>query len=184
MEILYFITFVIIAAILLQGFSPTNVKTSNRQFFNYRKNTCLFTKAERSFLGVLEQAVGDEYIVYGKVRIGDILKPERGLSQSERQTARNKIDRKHFDFILCREDDRSIVCAIELNDISHQGLMQQKRDIFVRKACESAGLPLIEAPAQKTYSLQRVREHVTNAINAQNISYEGVGNTQRKHLEV
>jgi len=35
----------------------------------------LFTPAERSFYGVLTIACGDQAIVFGKVRIADILKP-------------------------------------------------------------------------------------------------------------
>jgi len=164
MDILLLVGFIIIAGIILSGFLPTTSKKPNRQDFNYRKNSHLFTKAERSFLGVLEQAVDDGYVVYGKVRVGDILKPEKGLNRSEHQTARNKIDRKHFDFIVCKEDDRSIVCAIELNDKSHRALAQQQRDTLIRKACQSAGLPLLEAPAQEAYSMNEVKEYVMTAI--------------------
>ncbi|WP_018231811.1 DUF2726 domain-containing protein [Thioalkalivibrio thiocyanodenitrificans] len=42
--------------------------------YPYVKIEGLFSPAERSFLGVLDQAVGDEYRVFGKVRVADAAK--------------------------------------------------------------------------------------------------------------
>lgn len=50
--------------------------------FEARKD--LFTPAERSFYGVLEQVVAGEFKVFGKVRLGDLIQPAKGLSQSVR----------------------------------------------------------------------------------------------------
>ena len=62
----------------------------------FAKREGLFTPAERSFLGVLEQALDSRYRVFGKVRLGDIVKPAKGLSNSNRATANNKINQKHL----------------------------------------------------------------------------------------
>ena len=77
--------------------------------------------AERSFLGALDQAVGPDHRVFGKVRVADIAVVRPGLGQSARQGALNRIAAKHFDFIVCRAGDLAVVCAVELNDISHSG---------------------------------------------------------------
>ena len=54
---------------------------------SYHKQPLLFSPAERSFLGVLELALGDNYRVYGKVRIADVLKPSKGSPKSHWQKA-------------------------------------------------------------------------------------------------
>lgn len=41
----------------------------------YAPAKTLFTPAERSFLGVLDEAVGNDYRVFGKVRVADYKKP-------------------------------------------------------------------------------------------------------------
>jgi hypothetical protein len=64
----------------------------------------LFSNAERSFFGGLTQALGDEYVVMGKVRVADILSPQKGLNKSNWQTAFNKVASKHFDYVLCTRD--------------------------------------------------------------------------------
>ena len=43
--------------------------------FPYEKIERLFTPAERSFLGVLEEVIGKEYVILGKVRLADIIRP-------------------------------------------------------------------------------------------------------------
>ena len=68
--------------------------------FPYIKRGVLFTPAERSFLGVLNQAVGDQAQIFGKVRVADVITTKKGMTPSERQTAFNKISAKHFDYLF------------------------------------------------------------------------------------
>jgi len=79
--------------------------------FPYRPAKTLFSPAERSFLGVLDQAVGSDYRVFGKVRVADVATVKTGRNNSVRQGAVNRIAQKHFDFVLCNASDLSIVCA-------------------------------------------------------------------------
>ena len=133
-------------------------KESKEQDFPYIKLGPLFTPAERSFFGVLNQVAGSKSQVFGKVRIADVITIKKGLTPSVRQTARNKIDRKHFDYILCNKEDLSVLCAIELNDSSHNSEKTKKRDAFVEGACESANIPLVQIKAQATYNINEVKE--------------------------
>lgn len=105
----------------------TNVHNTSSIGFPYqRAKQPLFTAAERSFLGVLDQAVGTEHRVFGKVRIGDVAEFKPGLSNAARQGALNRINSKHFDYVVCRTNDLSVVCAIELNDKSHASQKKHK----------------------------------------------------------
>ncbi len=131
---------------------------------SYIRTPALFTPAERSFLGVLDLAAGSHFRVFGKVRVGDVLVPRLGQDRSAHQTALNRINRKHFDFILCRPDDLSVLCAIELNDASHQRKIRQERDEFMAEACRSAGLPLIPFDARYAYSPTDIGARIAEAI--------------------
>jgi len=125
--------------------------------FPYQPAGTLFSAAERSFLGVLDQAVGTEHRVFGKVRVADVALVKAGLGNSARQGALNRIAYKHFDFLVCRSDDLSVICAIELNDKSHAGRKAQNRDELLANVCRAIGLPLLTFPAQAAYSPQDVR---------------------------
>ena len=129
----------------------------------YTLKPALYSPAERSFLGVLEQAIGKHYQIFGKVRIADVVETRRGLSASTRQSAFNRINAKHFDFLLCDKGDLTVVCAIELDDRSHQKGSRQQRDAFIVELCRIVGLPLLRVPAKRAYAVQELRTIILDA---------------------
>ena len=123
----------------------------------YRRIDALFTPAERSFFGVLNQAVGNSAAVFGKVRVADVIAPEKGMPRGDWQRAFNRISSKHFDFLLCDKENLSVLCAIELNDASHSSEKRKRRDEFLSGVCEAAGVPLIQLAAKAAYSVSEIQ---------------------------
>ena len=132
--------------------------------FPYERQSALFTPAERSFLGVLDQAVAGKYRVFGKVRIADVATVRGTPNQSTRQRAFNKISAKHFDFLLCDPGDLSFLCAIELDDKSHAQEKRKVRDEFVESVCAAMKLPLLRIPAKRGYTVESVREALAQLL--------------------
>lgn len=123
----------------------------------YERRNLLFSAAERSFLGVLEQILGKDYRVIGKVRMADIIRPSGGLSRSARMAALNRITSKHFDFAVCDPRTLQVVGVIELDDSSHREASRRRRDEFVDAALSSAGVPIVRIPAQRAYMPAEIR---------------------------
>lgn len=136
----------------------------NGDDYPYKQRIALFTPAERSFLGVLDQAVGEQYRIFGKVRVADVIQPRKGLDNSRHQTALNRIQSKHFDFLLCARSDLSILCAIELDDKSHGTPERKKRDHFLENACRASDLPLLQLPAQHGYTVRDLRSRIYDSL--------------------
>jgi hypothetical protein len=132
--------------------------------FPYQRAPDLFSAAERSFLGVLDQAASPEYRVFGKVRVADVAALKPGLGASARQGALNRVASKHFDFVVCRAGDFSVLCAVELNDKSHGSKRALVRDEFVVGVCRAIGLPLLQVPARRDYSVVDIRAQLQEAI--------------------
>ena len=105
----------------------------------YYLRKTLFTAAERSFLGVLERALPPGVRVFGKVRLADIFGVQSGLDSSARQSARNRIDRKHVDFLLVGTDNLAPLAGIELDDRSHEAEERQERDALVDEVFAGLG---------------------------------------------
>ena len=118
----------------------------------YERNSVLLSAAERSFLGVLEQALGEGYRVCPKVRVADAISVRRPLPRGEWQRAFNRISSKHFDFILCRSTDLEIACVVELDDSTHQRHLTDRtgtRSMFLKwEVCSVSSLPLLAIQAQ------------------------------------
>ena len=150
------IAIIVILSLILISKKPKKDTKELTKEYKYQKIHKIVTPAERSFLGVLDKAVGDKARVLTKVRIADVIKPEKTESKSEWYKAFNKISSKHFDYVLCKNDDLSIICAIELDDSSHNQEKTKKRDLFVNNACKSAKLPLLRVKAKKDYVMSEI----------------------------
>lgn len=136
---------------------PPASRSSGVPTYPYYGKRALFSAAERSFLGVLEQAVEGRYRVFGKVRLADALGIKAGTPAGERQRALNRVTAKHVDFVLCRPQDLEIAALVELDDTSHKRADRKARDAFLEKACAAAGVELLRFPARERYSLNDVR---------------------------
>lgn len=133
--------------------------------FKYKSLGKLFSAAEHSFFLVLKQALSnDDYEIFAKVRIADVLTPESGLSRKNWNAAFYRITSKHFDYVLCSKDTLAVVAVIELDDQSHNLRKTYARDVFVEKACETAGLKLIRFPCKLNYHLDSVHDKIMNSL--------------------
>ena len=132
--------------------------------FPYRPSDALFSSAERAFLVVLDQAVGPEYRVFGKVRLADLAIVKGGIGHAGRRAALNRVAQMHLDFVVCNSSDLGVICGVELKDASQAGTRGQARDALVQRVCEAIDLPLIAMPATHTYSAQEIRSQFLAAI--------------------
>ena len=153
----------IAVAIIVILMIASKAKEKSRRIILFRKRDALFTAAERSFLGLLDQASVGRYRVFGKVRIADVITPVKGLDKSTWTSAFNRIKAKHFDFVLCDPRTLEVKAVIELNDKSHANSRRIERDELVGTACSDAGLALRMVKAQRSYSLEAIKQ-VVNEI--------------------
>jgi hypothetical protein len=150
----------IVIAVVLAGFFVwviVRAQLANRRTGPYYLRKFLFTPAEQDFLRVLETVLPAGVRVFGKVRLEDIFGVVKGLDASERQAARNRINRKHVDFLLVRANDLAPAAGIELDDSSHEEEERQQRDALVDSVFASAGLPLLHVPVQKSYDAAELK---------------------------
>lgn len=127
-----------------------------------RKN--LMTKNEWSFYKQLKP-IADELnlSVLCKTRIADLVDIEKGLNKSEWQTAFNRINKKHIDFILCKPENLYPILLIELDDNTHDTQKGKTRDEFVEKVLDKAGYKLL-----RTRGTANLKEQIETAIKPQN----------------
>lgn len=114
----------------------------------YQQRDDFLSAAELSFYRVLRQTVGDQAVVLCKVNLADIFFVAH---PNQNQSYRNKIDRKHVDFLVCDPSTMKPRLGIELDDASHGRRDRQDRDEFVDSVFAAAGLPLLRIPAQVGY---------------------------------
>jgi hypothetical protein len=139
----------------------------------YEAVPALLTSAERSFFGVLQQAVASDYQIFAKVRLADIVRPVRSPSRSGWQSAFNRITGKHVDFVLCDSSRLGVVAVIELDDRTHERFERGVRDGLVDSALADARIPVLRVSARQSYAAAQIREQVESLFR----SHERVKNT-------
>ena len=175
---------VLLGFIIVILFFVLNRRGSQKSHFPYESREVIFSAAERSFFGVLVQAVGEDAVVLGKVRIADVMKPRKGLNRSDWQKAFNRISAKHFDYVVCTPDTLSVIAVIELNDRSHAKAKRMERDQFVEGACSSAGITLHRVKARAAYNVVSLKELIFPPVPAIESEFVPIGNTMGARVGV
>jgi very-short-patch-repair endonuclease len=124
--------------------------------------------AEASFYRVLITAVGDQFLIFPKVGLQELFFVPRQRNRD--WTYRNKIDRKHVDFVLCDPTSLKPRVAIELDDASHKRPNRMQRDEFVAEVFATTGLPLVRTAVHAAYSTQQIKAMVQPFLPAKEAS--------------
>jgi len=130
-------------------------KSTEREALPYRIRDDFLSPAELNFYRVLRLAVGDWAAICPKVSLGDLFYAKSGEHRTN-VTYRNKIARKHVDFLLCDPQSMRPLLGIELDDTSHRRATRQERDRFVEQVFAAAGLPLQRVPVRGSYNIREL----------------------------
>lgn len=130
----------------------------------YQKKWYLLSPAEWDFYQALRQAVGDDYLIFAKVRLLDLLWLPQNLSN--RQAHMNRVQAKHVDFVLCDPQTAAPALVIELDDASHQLPERQERDIFLNEVLRVAAIPFLRVPVRKSFSAPALRGQILETLGA------------------
>ena len=124
----------------------------------------LLTAAERTFFHALRQAVAQEFQLFAKVRLGDIIQVKSGVQGKRKFAAFGRIASKHADFVLCDPRSFETALVIELDDRSHLLPARQKRDEFFDAALAVASVPVLRVTVRRGYSPDEIRQQVMDAL--------------------
>ncbi len=128
----------------LENFSEKKYSLKNSQI----------TASESNFLAVLQEVVGNEFIISTQVPISSIVSVN-----SKDYVYFNKIKAKTIDYVLFTKDRRPYL-AIELDDRSHFRWDRRRRDEFVNNLMDEVGLRLLRVKASYSYNPDYIRKQI------------------------
>jgi very-short-patch-repair endonuclease len=149
MELLVLIVIVIIVISFFKS-KKSGISLSNSLFgaeptspYHYGRKKYLMTQAENNFFKLLISSVGDRVNVFPQVRLSALLYRAKGIEHRYWYAALSRINQKSVDYILCDKLTGEILLAIELDDITHDTVIRQKRDSDVNEMLKEAGMPFM-----------------------------------------
>ena len=117
-------------------------RKSAKNIYNYRAKSKIMTSAEMRFhTKLLEVFTDNRYYVYPQVHLATFL--EHKIKGQNWKGAFLHINGKSIDFLIVRKDNLSVVCAIELDDYTHDRVDRIERDKEIERIFEQAKIPLI-----------------------------------------
>ena len=120
-----------------QATKPFEMKKSN---YRYYSRKYIMTERENQFFHRLNVLVGRYWYILPQVHLSSILNHKiKGQNWS---AAFKHINGKSVDFVLISKKSGEIICAIELDDTSHDYDARVKRDIEINRIFYEAGVPL------------------------------------------
>lgn len=124
----------------------------------FRARGSVLDGAECHWLGVLEEAAGEQRRVLPLVPAARVASPAPAASPPTRRLARRRLARTHLSFVVCERDSFAVCCVVE----PWRPRWSRRRHV-VETICRAAGIALVELP-QTQDSPELVRERLAAAF--------------------
>lgn len=147
------IAILVILLFIMKKSEPTDAQAGKKGSLPYKKRDDFLSMSELSFYRTMGVFLQNKAVICPKVAVNEVVFVGSGVGK-ERTKFLNWINRKHVDFVLCDAGTMQVVCAVELDDKSHQNDARKERDAFVDRVFETAKVPLFHIPAKRGYSAE------------------------------
>lgn len=130
----------------------------------YEQRPSVLTPPEKYFYNVLSSIYKDRFIILAKVRIADIIKVRSTIGRKQFWGYFSKISQKHIDFLLVDRESFATLCAIELDDKSHEKRVRQTRDKFVNHVMAQTDIPLYRFKVKRIYDRAEIAQTLNQCL--------------------
>ena len=122
----------------------------------YKPRSCFLSQSERSFYEVVRRLVGNDYVVFAKVRLTDLLTVPAATTAWQRHFGR--IAEGDVDFLICDVKEMRPRMVIDLQEVAHVSAKQKDRDLFLDDVFAAVGVPFVRVRARSAYGQPELRQ--------------------------
>jgi hypothetical protein len=128
-----------------------------------QRKSRLLCPAERSFFECLNNALNDEYYIFTKVRMLDIVEPSPAANRIQTRGLYQGYSEECLDYVLCKKLDLSIFGVVELENFEKQNdpKVREQREKKVSDLCKAANLRLFYFDIRQDYKDMDIRRLIT-----------------------
>ncbi len=138
----------------------------SRLVYKYRGKTHIMTQREEKFFLLLNDIFRDKCYIIPQVHLSALL--EHRIKGQNWKGAFSHINGKSVDYVLLRSKDLSVLCAVELDDSTHDTADRIERDKEVGWMFGLANVPLIRLRNPENMSKQEIVDSFAKIINKTN----------------
>ena len=131
--------------------------------FALQRRSKMLTPAEKNFFECLVNALGDEFHIFTKVAMLDVVEPSPAAGYFEQRRIKKRLMGQCLDFVLCKKHDLSIFGVVELENFEKRDGQKDKvyREVLVSEVCKTTHLKLFYFDIRQDYADVDIRRLVT-----------------------
>ena len=133
----------------------------------FRKRYYFFTRSELAFYSALVEATSEDYIIFCKARVVDVIEPHHKQDTSEYKKALSHINQKHVDYLLLHKNLK-VAAAIDLDGKAHVKPNQLKSNAIKSEAFRKANVPLIRFKVGEAFDAYQIQQKIINTLQYKN----------------
>lgn len=128
-----------------------------------QRKSRMLSVAERNFFECLANALSDDYFIFTRVKVLDVVEPSPAASLIEKRSFRKHYAQQTLDYVLCKKQDLSIFGIVELENFEKRSGARDKerRDRMVADVCKTANLRLFYFDIRQDYQGMDIRRLIT-----------------------
>lgn len=128
-----------------------------------QRKSRLMSAAERNFYELLATSLGEEYAVFAKVRMLDVVETSPGVTWMKTKKIQRVLADNFLDFVVCKKLDMSIYGVVELEKFNEKDgkKADRGREAIVAEACREAKLKMYYFDIRQDYKGIDLRRLIT-----------------------
>jgi len=137
--------------------------------YRYYAKSYIMTARENECFKILNEIFGTKWFVIPQVHLSALL--DHKVKGQNWKAAFRHINGKSVDYVLVGKESYRIICAIELDDSTHNRVDRKERDNEIERIFNEAKIPLARIGKFENMTKQEIAKSITDVV--------GINTTQR-----
>jgi len=143
--------------------SSENNNQIKKSQYKYYAKSYVMTSRENECFKILNEIFSSKWFVVPQVHLSALL--DYRVKGQNWNAAFRHINGKSVDFVLIGKESYRVICAIELDDSTHNKPERKERDVEIERMFEEARIPLARIAKFESMTKPEIAKVVTDAIN-------------------
>ena len=131
-----------------------------------QRRSRILSPAEKNFFECLLGALNDEFFIFTKVAMLDVVQILPSIGYFGKKRIRKQLAVERFDYVLCKRHDLSIFGVVELQNLERRGAKSKRsvRNHIVNSVCKATRVRLFFFDVRQNYRDVDIRRLVTGRV--------------------
>ena len=143
--------------------SSENNNQSKKSQYKYYAKSYVMTSRENECFKILNEIFSSKWFVVPQVHLSALL--DYRVKGQNWNAAFRHINGKSVDFVLIGKESYRVICAIELDDSTHNKPERKERDVEIERIFNQAKIPLARISKFEAMTKAELAKVITDVIN-------------------